>query len=267
MILKKLFPFILVLFIIGCQNKKEDQVKDSSLIKTDSLSNSESKPDTTKLSFKKYQKEGILLKGVVKFYDRNLNLTGKFEVDEITKIQILEKSTEQYNIEKSTDYCSKSNFVKIKYKDNDYLVFGQDVYEINQKEKHDVLYNDNLTILSVTNFEMGASDEEGLTDCDDYSYLLVFNKKTNQYSTIEMPENQDEIRNQKFASLTHDDGSSEEIYSCKAINDTLILGIKISYQEGYGSCFLKTSIKENFIKSVFTDKNRFDDENAFKKLK
>ncbi|MTH15725.1 hypothetical protein [Flavobacterium sp. LC2016-01] len=265
--IKKIFSFLFLIFIIGCQNKKESQVKNSLPVKTDLSLNSENEDKTNALILKKYQKEGILLNGQIKFYDDKLNQTGSLEIDIITKVQILEKSTEQYNIEKSTDYCFKSNFIKIKYKDNDYLVFGQDIYEINQNDKHDVFFNDNLTILTIRNFEMGASDEEGLTDCDDYDYLLVFNKQTNQYSTIGIPENQKEVRNQKFASLTHDDGSSEEIYSCKTINDTLILGIKISYQDGYGSCFLKTSIKEKFIKSIITNKNQFDDDDIFKNLK
>ena len=51
------------------------------------------------------------------------------------------------------------------------------------------------------------------------------------------------------------------------VNDSLIMGIKISYQEGYGSYFLKTSIKDNFRKSEVVDVKRFDDESVYKQLK
>jgi hypothetical protein len=73
--------------------------------------------------------------------------------------------------------------------------------------------------------------------------------------------------NTKFANLVHDDGSMEDIYNAKVSNDSLIMGIKISYQEGYGSYFLKTSFKDNFSKSEITDVKRFDEESVYKQLK
>jgi len=264
--IKNLVLVSLIVLIVSCNNKTESKENKASEIKQESNLKFESKTSENYLKFEKYFKEGLLLRGQVKLFDKKLNQVGQIQVEEITAVQILEKSTERYNIGKSTDYCSKANLLKVKYKDNDYLVFGQDVYEINQNEVSD-LPNNLFVVFPVTNFEMGASDEEGLTDCDEYSYLIVFNKKTNKYLTIEIPDNQENIRSQKFASLIHDDGLAEKIYSIKMIHDVLILGIKISYQEGYGSYFLKTNSTDNFIKSIITDHNRFDDESKYEELK
>ncbi|MEN2401552.1 hypothetical protein GKZ90_0017300 [Flavobacterium sp. MC2016-06] len=269
MITKIVFPLLAILFITGCQNKKASETIPLS-VKATSSSISEKEKKDNKVSLKKYEKEGILLKGQVKLFDDRLNKIGELIIDEISKIQILEKSTAIYNIDKSNDYCLKSNFVKIRYKNKNYLVFGSDVYEINESQKLECSINsknEKYSIFPITNFEMGASDEEGLTGCDDYSILLVFNQNSNKYSTITVPQDNENHSNQKFAALEHDDSLEEKIYNAQVKNDTLILGIKIGYQEGYGSYFLQTSFKDNFSKSKVTERKRFEEENVYNELK
>jgi hypothetical protein len=114
---------------------------------------------------------------------------------------------------------------------------------------------------------MGASDENGLTNCDDFSFLLVVNNQTSEYTTINAPINQENHSTQKFATLFHDSGSEEQIYSAKVINDSLNLGIKVAYQEGYGAYTLKTGFKDQFAKSILTNLIRFEEENKYNELK
>lgn len=266
--MKHLSVLFLVFLIISCSNKKESEKIKTPETKTEAT-HSANKNQEEKLTFEKYSKDGIVLNGQLQIFDEKLNKIEELEIKEISKIKILEKSTSIYNIDKSKDYCLKSNFIKIEYKGKNYIVFGRDVYEINHNENFDFKNsnNESFSVFPVTNFEMGASDDEGLTTCDDFSLLIVLNQKDNTYSTIKNPEAEDYYPSQKFAALAHDDGSLENIYNIKVVNDSLILGIKISYQEGYGSYFLRTSFKDNFSKSKITDRKRFEEESVYKQLK
>lgn len=267
--MKQVLSIFILLLILSCGNKSENKTEKESEIKTDTLSNSTNEKEETKITFEKYTKDGILLNGEITLFDDKLNKIGKIEIKEISKVQILEKSTNIYNIESSKDYCLKSNFIKINYKSKNYTIFGREIYEINDKEKFDFQNEkkENFTIFPITNFEMGGSDDDGLTSCDDFSYLVVYNKTNNKYSTISSPKNQENHSNEKFANLLHDDGSEEKIYHVKMVKDSLILGIKVSYQEEYGSFYLRTSFKDNFKNSIITNKNRFEEVEEYNELK
>jgi hypothetical protein len=268
--MKKLLPVLLLFLIIACENKKDSPADNAAAANKDLPSAAiENKEIENKISFEKYEKDGILLKGEIRLFDEKLNQTGKLIIEETSKIQILEKSTEMYNINKSDSNCLKSYFLKIKYKNQNYFLFGEQVYEADEQGKFDFVNskNEKYSVFSITNFQMGASDDEGLTGCDDFSILLVLNQSSNKYFTITAPKGNENHSNQKIATLVHDDGSSEEIYRAKVTNDTLTLGIKIGYQEGYGSYFLKTNIQDSFSQSAIIDRVRFDDEKTFNNLK
>jgi hypothetical protein len=266
--MKQLSILLFVFFIISCNNKKESEKVKTPEIKTD-LTNSENQNQEAKSIFKKYSKDGILLTGRLPVFDEKFHKIKEIEIKEISKIKILEKSTSIYNIDNSNDYCLKSNFMKVEYKDKNYILFGRDVYEIDESEIFDFTNNDEkLSLFSVANFEMGAyGGEDGSTGCDDFSLLMILNKNNQKYFTLAIPENQEYKSNTKFANLIHDDGSMENVYHATVLNDSLIMGIKISYQEGYGSYFLRTSFKDNFSKSKITDQKRFEEESVYKQMK
>lgn len=266
--MKKVIILFSLFFIISCADK--DQKKPIQIaveekeVPANLATQKESKPE-----FTKYLKKGILLIGQIQVFDEELNALETIDIKEITEVQILAKTTSMYHLAKSTDYCLKSNFIKINYNKKERIVFGNGVYEINEKEKFDFKSekNEAFSIFSMTNFQMGASDDVGLTSCDDFSLLLLLNHKDNQYITLAIPENQEYKSNTKFANLVHDDGSSEEIYNAKVVNDTLVIGIKVGYQEGYGSYFLRTDLKDNFTKSEIADVKRFEEESRYNALK
>jgi hypothetical protein len=267
--MKKIVSIFSLLLIMSCGNKTESKSGKTSKIETDTLNSLEKKKEVSKITFEKDFKNGILLVGMVNLFDENLSQIGTFEISENSRVQILGKSAKLFNIGKSKDNCLKSNYLKINYKGKDYIVFGREVYEINENEKFDFQNekNEEFSIFSITNFEMGASDEDGLTGCDDFSYLMILDKKSKKYSTITVPKNQENDSTIKFANLLHDDGSEEKIYNVKVIKDSIILGIKVSYQEGYGSFNLKSSFKDNFRNSIISNQNRFDEETKYNELK
>ncbi|HSD09121.1 hypothetical protein [Flavobacterium sp.] len=267
--MKKALLLLPAIFILSCGSKTESNSDKISEIKTGKSNNLEKEKEEPKTNFEKYSKEGILLIGSIKLFDENFKEIGELKINEISKVQILEKSSTFFNIENSKDYCLKANFIKIGYKGKKYLVFGREVYEINKTENLDFQNEkkEAFSIFPITNFEMGASDDNGSTGCDDFSYLILLDKKNEKYSTITAPKNQENNSTTKFANLVHDDGSAEEIYNVKVINDSLILGIKVSHQEGYGSYNLKSSFKDNFGNSIESNRNRFYEETKYNELK
>jgi len=107
---------------------------------------------------------------------------------------------------------------------------------------------------------LGASDEEGITDCDDYSILVLFNEKNNHYSMIKYPENEENNTdpNKKYALLFHDDEEEDLICKLTMIKDTLVIGIKSTGQV-YGFTFnIKAKLSSDFPKSIITDRLEYE---------
>jgi hypothetical protein len=267
--MRALIYTLTLLLLISCRQKTNNSTVESEVIENKSIVNA-SKLTESKIEFKSYFVDGILLKGNLRIFDNDTHFKEKLEVDKITLVQILEKSTKMYNVEGTTDNCEKAFFLKVKYLGNYYTVFGQDVYEINKQQKFSTQTekHDKLTLFPITNFEMGASDDDGLTGCDDYSLLVLFNEKENLYRLMKYPNNEDihGKSTNKFASLFHDDGSKEKIYKLTVIQDTLVIGIKAIYQEG-GSVFnMKAILSGDFPETLLSDRVRFETDEELKQM-
>ena len=262
------FFILIILIIISCKQNNNDQTLNTTQSKTDSLTDN-SDVTLSSIDFETYVADGMFLKGDVKLFDNNQNLIGKLVITDIEPTQIIEKSIKMYNLGDTDDECQKAYFLKIKYKSTDYIVFGDQVYEINKKQRFNT-YNEKrekLTLFPITNFKIGVSDEEGFTGCDDFSILVLFNEKTNQYFLIKYPENDDLRSNSeyKYAMLFHDDGSEDKVYKISMIKDTLVIGIKSIYQEGGGAFNIKAKLSANFPESKITDRIRYElDEDLYK---
>ncbi|MFZ4413489.1 MAG: hypothetical protein ACOYOV_10435 [Bacteroidales bacterium] len=262
-----IFILIFTLFI-SCSQNNTDQTLKTNVSTTDTLVNN-SIDIGGRIELSKYVNEGIFLKGEIRLFDNNQKIIGKLNISEIEPIQIIEKSIKMFNLGDTTDKCQKAYFLKIKYKNTEYFVFGDEVYEINKKQRF-TTYNEKkekLTLFPITNFKMGASDEEGLTQCDDYSILVLFNENKNHYLLIKYPENEERDKNPylKYALLFHDDGAEDKIYKVTMIKDTLVIGIKTIGQEGGGAFNIKAKLTSDFPKSFITDEIRYElDEDLYK---
>lgn len=260
---------LIVLLLISCVQNKNNSTNELKTKKNDSIG-STLNLTKSKIQFNKYLIAGMLLKGEIKLFNNHLTITEKLKIDKITLVQILEKSTKMYNIEGKMDKCESAFFLKIKYQDKVYTVFGQDVFEVNKKQKLSIQNenNEKLTLFSIKNFEMGASDEDGLTDCDEYSLLILHNEKTNKYSLMKYPNN-DNIRGlntYKYAVIYHDDGGEDKIYKLSMKQDTLVVGIKSIYQEGGAIFNLKAKLLGELPETIISDRIIFDTDEELKKM-
>ncbi len=173
--------------------------------------------------------DGIMLDKTFNLYDKDLNKTGQIKVDKLTPVKILQK-TEKKPEEEGQDYCDWANYVQLIYNNDTITVFGANVLEI--KSSQDVqLSSSTVSLILADDFTVGASDDEGLTGCDDFSYLII--KSGNTFSFINNAEASD------VATFAHDEGMSEEIESITTKNDTIEAKVSVSHQDGGGEYDLK----------------------------
>ena len=269
----KLPVYIGLLLLAATSCKKTEEVQQTETVVTDTLPTPTNTRENEPLVFEKQLGEGIIIDKTLPEYDANFNETGTLATDGFKKVQILEVTTKMVNLKNSTDYCERAHFVKIKLNNKDHIVFGRQVFKIDSKSIFAIqdAAGDKFSIFSATAFEMGASDDNGLTDCDEYSMVLIENTSKQTLSLINAPSNK-EHRDQmgiKSVVLFNDQGSSEEIYKAAIVKDTLVVGIKATYQEGGGLFNIKSALRDNFSKSIITDYKRFEEDQMeeLKKIK
>lgn len=254
---------ITLLFFISCKKTDTEQATQNPENKTQSVIKSNDTLNKGKVEFEKYSASGIIIYQNNRLFDENLKAIGQLYSKGFEKVQILERSKKMYNLENSSEHCEKAYFLKIKYNNQECIVFGKDVYEIDMKQKFSFQdpNGDQLSLFPVTNFEMGASDEDGLTGCDDYSILIIENKNKRTFTSIKYPTNgtNDKIKKLEKAVLIHDEGANEEIQSVATKKDTLVIAMKATYQEGGSTFNLKTTFKDHFAKSIIKDKINFEE--------
>jgi hypothetical protein len=257
--IKDFLYLLMFILLIGCRNENAGS---NAYSPVDSIAVAQHRVNVRKVIFEEHPAFGIIMTENCIVYDENGNESAHLNVKSFKKVQILGKTTEMYNVNHGDDKCAKANFVKVKYNDKVIVLFGKDVFEIDDKSRFpfsDAVGN-KFSVFQVNDFVMGARDEDGLTDCGEYSILLVYNEQDDSYSTIGYPSN--EVVHNQFdlgkAVLFNDDMAAEKIKNVSVRNDSLIIGIKAVYQEP-GSIFnLKSSIKDNFKRSVITDKINYD---------
>lgn len=240
---------------IGCAKEiKKEKSPPNLEVKTQASRTAGNSEEIKKVEFVKHQRDGIIINQNNRLFDENLNEIGSIYSLGFEKVQIVGMTKKRYNLKNSTDPCEKAYFVKIRYTGKECIIFGKEIFEINEQQlfRFQNTKGDAFCIFPVTNFEMGASDDNGLTGCHDYSVLIIANEKENSFHPIKIEAN-------KNAQLLHDDSANEQMYRVSIQKDTLIIGIKAFYQEGGSAFNLVTTFKDNFTRSVYKDKKAFEE--------
>ena len=267
--MKTLLYILTLLLLMSCGQKTNNSTTELMTNRNDSIVTTSNLTES-KIEFKKYAVDGMLLKGKIRIFDNNLKIKENLEVNEITLVQILEKSTKMYNVDGNTDNCEKAYFLKIKFQGKDYTVFGQDVYEINNQQKFSIENgkNEKLTLFPITNLKMGVGYEGDFTGCNDYSLLVLQYGNKQHYSLLKYPNN-DDTRGKavgKYAILFHDDMSEAKIYKTTISQDTLIIGIKEIYQEGGSIYNMKANLSDELPETIISDRISFETDEELKRM-
>lgn len=161
-------------------------------------------------------------------------------------VDIINVTQQQYLLKGSTDeQCEKYPWVQLKTQTSTVYVFGKYVYRLlgnSDKEVVACLQKWNVypisfgdkkyTLRIAKNYSIGASDDEGLTDCPEFYPLLLIESNYGSAKLIM-------TRNQHFSkfsslSLTNDDGVQEHISKIKQNQKGYQISIDCTFQEGTG---------------------------------
>lgn len=200
--------------------------------------------------FEEKNKKGIILKGSHLTYNKSLNTTGRIKVEEISNVEILSETENKRPQNNKDEYCKWSNYVKIKYNGEQIIVFGNKLLSISSTTEIE-WKNSVINLVEAQDYTVGAADYDGLTFCDDYSYVFI--EQEGAYSYIN---NRNDKKDLGKVVFVHDDGMSEEISSFNVKNDTIVFDIKQGFQEGSGSYKLNVFYEEGIWKSIETNHDR-----------
>lgn len=235
------------LILFGCsQNGSENEMlMNDSIIAADLNGISDDSSKYAAVEFIPFNKKGLILPGKFKIYNEKMIVKGEFSVDKIKEVLIAEISFNKHPQTEGEQYCDWSNFLKIIYQNDTLVVFGNNVLEVISEENDLKAGKAMISVLEASNFTMECADQEGLTGCDDFSYLIV-RSGNNEYAMI-YTGTPDDKNSPEIAILTHDDGMSESVENTACSGDTVKLFIKVGYQDGEGSYTLNIFKQNKWI--------------------
>jgi len=177
-------------------------------------------------------------------------------------VSILDSTKEKFKIGTEEVFCKEFPFVKVKSDEGiSGWVSGQFVFKIlepHRSKAKDLINtisdfnfcNHEYQLLLGQNFGKGSFDEDGITGCEDFYPLILFDRNDKRYFLIENDGNPNSTR--KYCVIIDDEGTFEYIKNIKVDADTMQLKIEGTYQEG--SFSYKTKIftnNEEFVGKSF----------------
>ena len=158
-------------------------------------------------------------------YNNKFKPKGTLSIDGISYASQLEISELEHASKPNADYCDYAKFVKVVYKNREYIVFGDNVLNIENIEELNY-QNKRIKLIKAVDYSLGSADEDGLTFCaDDFSYLLI--QENNTISTIGRD-------NDNIMIYAHNDGIFEMEGKYIILNDSIKTEVSQSFQEGTG---------------------------------
>ena len=119
-------------------------------------------------------------------------------IDTIQPFTISHKTKTKMPEMASTEFCNWSNFIKGYFNDKkEKIIFGRWVYGV--LHRHQIMNSingDSIILYSISNFEMGNFSDDGLTDCGDYSIMIIKNQANDKLSFVKAIKEQKQFPNQ-----------------------------------------------------------------------
>lgn len=176
-------------------------------------------------------------------FDKPLN-----KINETEFVTIISVTPKRYLLKGSTnEQCDSYPWVKVKTSSaKEVYIFGKYVYKLlndgdkevrEQLEKWNnyplVFDNKKYNLRIAKNYSIGASDEEGLTNCSEF-YPIIFIE--GNYTSAKLIFNKNKSFSKfPYFSLTNDDGVQESISKIKQNQKGCQISIEDVFQEGTGN--------------------------------
>lgn len=201
--------------------------------------------------------KGLLLKGIHNIYDNNLNITSQININKISEVTILsitkfERPETKKPIQENywKEHCEWANYLKIKYKNKEIIVFGSGILQINSS-KNDIYKGKNVSFVFAENFltKTGTLLHE-LSGCAYVNNFLI--KYNNNYSLIY----NNQSREEDILTFNDNEYGSEDILNLIIKKDTIYSKVEQSFQEGIGEYKLKIFNNNHNWEFIEYDKKR-----------
>ena len=184
--------------------------------------------------------KAILLSGKHNVYDSDLNIINQISLNSISDVHLLgvtkfERPEKKANATRKQwqDYCEWANYVKIKYKNEELILFGKNLFQIESDNTH-AFNNDSIHFILASNFlkKTGTLTEE-LSGCAAGSYFIIKSKK--EYSFVK-----DNTSKEEYSLFfNNNEYGSSSIHNETSKKDTIYAEVTQSFQEGVGAYKLK----------------------------
>lgn len=254
--MKIFYNLSLIIVLFSCtENQKENVVSnfDDKIFVEDDENSQILEEDEEEDIFYHKELRALIYAGNYNTYDENFKPIGKLEIEKTKEIKIIKITDRKYPENEKDDYCNWANFIQIINQSDTLIIFGGgDILEITNEYKNLHFTKENFSLILAHDFLTEAGDEEGLTGCDDFEYMLISTSDGNYFSIYPNEKNF-----KSFASLISDDGMFETIESMELNNDTLEIKILVGYQDGAGAYTMKI-FKEN-EKWKFVERDKLGD--------
>jgi hypothetical protein len=179
--------------------------------------------------------KGILIGNSINIYGTNTQIVERLKEKDGTVVEILAKTPQTFSFlnKSQNEICDQYPFVQVKLDNKTVWIFGAYVYKISEQALPNIASADYELVLC-HNFGAGASNNEGLTGCDDFSPLLLKKIGTDSYKLLEMSMGHDIEENFHdnfpYYNLISDEGTGESISHCESTPKGLEVHIEVSHQ-------------------------------------
>ncbi|QXP58988.1 SH3 domain-containing protein [Olleya sp. HaHaR_3_96] len=200
--------------------------------------------------------KGLLLNGIYDIYDINLNITRQININKISEVIIL--SVTKFDRPETRkpignywkEHCEWGKFLKIIYKNEEIIVFGRNILQVNSNE-HKTYKTKKINFVFAENFLTNSRTSiHELSGCFSVNNILI--KSDKNYSLIYDSESTKE----DILTFFDNDYGSEHISSLIIKKDTIYSNVGQNFQEGIGEYKLKIFNNNNNWKFIKYDKKR-----------
>jgi len=236
-VMKKITLLLLLFVLLSCSSKKSsEQATDSTAV--DSSVVSKEMEDQVGSSLFVNSFDAFVQPGSVVYADSTEESDALFEKKDFEQTSIQSVTTLRYP--EGAKYCDQYPWYQVQFPDQSTgWVYGDNILKVPQDRStllssftyHEKEYNLYLSV----DTGIGPSDSEGLTGCNEYDVLYLYDVKNNAVNFIQYActDGVDFIDNYKdWFSFISSEGGSASVSSVSFTDDDIILNVDIFYQEG-----------------------------------
>lgn len=228
--MNKLLFLLSIPFLVGCGQKATNS--DSENSSTTAIATKDTLPE--KVSYYKVNGKAILLGDPIKLLDEQLKETKDITSLNGQMVEVREVSEHYYKSNPADDNCQEFKYVKIAAKGMEGYVDGRNLYEPVKSTQNIIvrIEGHEISLIATSHFGIGVADDDGLTGCQVRTPALFSDEAAHYEGLVYMIKNKYYTDQYPYFELKADAGAHDDIASINKQDDTYLIRIERTYQEG-----------------------------------